>query len=80
MAVISGDTLESVWATTLWTLHDRAGEAKRSDGLALVDTVRGSRAARDIKLPPGRGLLTVAAWPPRLRRNRGCSNVLEFDR
>jgi O-methyltransferase involved in polyketide biosynthesis len=32
MAVISGDTLEGVSATTLWTLHNRASEAKRSDG------------------------------------------------
>ncbi len=32
MASISGDTLEGVSATTLWTLHNRATEAKRSDG------------------------------------------------
>lgn len=32
MAVISGDTLEGVSATTLWTLHNRSTEAKRSDG------------------------------------------------
>ena len=32
MAVISGDTLEGVSATTLWTLHNRGTEAKRSDG------------------------------------------------
>jgi O-methyltransferase involved in polyketide biosynthesis len=33
MAVISGDTLEGVSATTLWTLHFRATEARRSDGV-----------------------------------------------
>jgi O-methyltransferase involved in polyketide biosynthesis len=33
MAVISGDTLEGVSATTLWTLHNRGTEAKRSDGM-----------------------------------------------
>ncbi len=33
MAVISGDTLEGVSATTLWTLHYRATEAMRSDGV-----------------------------------------------
>ena len=33
MAVISGDTLEGVSATTLWTLFFRATEAKRSDGV-----------------------------------------------
>jgi len=33
MAVISGDTLEGVSATTLWTLHFRGTEAKRSDGV-----------------------------------------------
>jgi O-methyltransferase involved in polyketide biosynthesis len=36
MAVISGDTLQGVSATTLWTLHNRATEARRSDG-ALRD-------------------------------------------
>jgi O-methyltransferase involved in polyketide biosynthesis len=46
MAVISGDTLEGVSATTLWTLHNRATEAKRSDGairdpwaITLYDTI-----------------------------------------
>jgi O-methyltransferase involved in polyketide biosynthesis len=33
MAVISGDTLDGVSATTLWTLHNRGTEAKRSDGV-----------------------------------------------
>ena len=33
MALISGDTLEGVSATTLWTLHNRGTEAKRSDGV-----------------------------------------------
>jgi O-methyltransferase involved in polyketide biosynthesis len=33
MPAISGDTLEGVSATTLWTLHNRATEAKRSDGV-----------------------------------------------
>jgi O-methyltransferase involved in polyketide biosynthesis len=32
MAVIDGDTLDGVSATTLWTLHNRGTEAKRSDG------------------------------------------------
>jgi O-methyltransferase involved in polyketide biosynthesis len=31
MATIDGNTLEGVSATTLWTLHNRATEAKRSD-------------------------------------------------
>jgi O-methyltransferase involved in polyketide biosynthesis len=31
MTVIDGNTLEGVSATTLWTLHSRATEAKRSD-------------------------------------------------
>jgi O-methyltransferase involved in polyketide biosynthesis len=46
MAVISGDTLQGVSATTLWTLHSRATEAKRSDGairdpwaITLYDTI-----------------------------------------
>ena len=33
MAAISGDTLEGVSATSLWTLYYRATEAKRSDGV-----------------------------------------------
>ena len=46
MAVISGDTLDGVSATTLWTLHNRGTEAKRSDGVirdpwaaTLFDTI-----------------------------------------
>lgn len=46
MAPISGDTLEGVSATTLWTLHNRGTEAKRSDGVlrdpravALFDSI-----------------------------------------
>lgn len=33
MTVIDGSTLDGVSATTLWTLHNRASEAKRSDGV-----------------------------------------------
>jgi O-methyltransferase involved in polyketide biosynthesis len=33
MAPISGDTLEGISATTLWTLHNRGTEANRSDGV-----------------------------------------------
>ena len=33
MTVVSGDTLDGVSATTLWTLHNRGTEAKRSDGV-----------------------------------------------
>jgi hypothetical protein len=49
------------------------------------DTIPGVRAARDIMLPPGRGLFKVAAWPPLdrlglLRRNRPSITLLEFDR
>jgi O-methyltransferase involved in polyketide biosynthesis len=33
MTVIDGNVLEGVSATTLWTLHNRASEAKRSDGV-----------------------------------------------
>ena len=46
MAVISGDTLDGVSATTLWTLHNRGTEAKRPDGVirdpwavTLFDTI-----------------------------------------
>jgi O-methyltransferase involved in polyketide biosynthesis len=33
MTTVSGDVLDGVSATTLWTLHNRASEAKRSDGV-----------------------------------------------
>ena len=33
MAVVGGNTLDGVSATTLWTLHNRGTEAKRSDGV-----------------------------------------------
>jgi len=33
MTVIDGSTLEGVSATTLWTLHNRGTEAKRSHGV-----------------------------------------------
>jgi hypothetical protein len=46
MTVIDGNTLEGVSATTLWTLNNRATEAKRSDGVirdpwavTLLDTI-----------------------------------------
>jgi O-methyltransferase involved in polyketide biosynthesis len=46
MSAIDGNTLEGVSATTLWTLHNRASEAKRSDGVirdpwavTLFDTI-----------------------------------------
>lgn len=33
MTTVRGDTLDGVSTTTLWTLHNRATEAKRSDGV-----------------------------------------------
>ena len=46
METVSGDVLDGVSATTLWTLHNRASEAKRSDGVirdpwavTLFDTI-----------------------------------------
>jgi len=33
MMTVSGEVLDGVSATTLWTLHNRASEAKRSDGV-----------------------------------------------
>jgi O-methyltransferase involved in polyketide biosynthesis len=46
MTAIDGNTLEGVSATTLWTLHNRGTEAKRSDGVirdpwavTLFDTI-----------------------------------------
>ena len=32
LSEVDGDILEGVSATTLWTLHNRASEAKRSTG------------------------------------------------
>lgn len=46
MTVIDGNTLDGVSATTLWTLHNRGSEAKRSDGVirdpwavTMLDTI-----------------------------------------
>jgi hypothetical protein len=55
------------------------------EGLGLADSIPGVRAARDIALPPGRGIFKVAAWPPLdriglLRRVRPSITLLEFGR
>ena len=55
------------------------------EGLALADSIPEVRAARDIVLPPGRGIFKVAAWPPLdriglLRRIRPSITLLEFGR
>jgi hypothetical protein len=53
------------------------------EALAMAGSIPGVRAARDIALPPGRGIFKVAAWPPLdragfLRRNRPSITLLEF--
>jgi O-methyltransferase involved in polyketide biosynthesis len=53
------------------------------EGLAMAGTIPGVRTARDIALPPGRGLWRLAAWSPLdrigpLRRNRPGITLLEF--
>lgn len=53
------------------------------EGLALADSIPGVRAARDIRLPPGRGFFKLAAWPPLdrvgfIRRIRPSIILLEF--
>lgn len=53
------------------------------EGLALADSIPGVRAARDIALPPGRGIWKLAAWPPLdrvgvFRRIRPSITLLEF--
>jgi len=54
------------------------------DGVALADTVPGVRSARDIKMPAGRGIFRLFAWPPFqsgfLDRFRPSITLLEFDR
>jgi O-methyltransferase involved in polyketide biosynthesis len=53
-------------------------------GVALANTVPGVRSARDIKMPSGRGIFRVFAWPPFQRgflsRLRPSITLLEFDR
>ncbi len=44
-AIVSGDILEGVSATTLWTLHNRGTEAKRSYGVIRDPSPRGFRPA-----------------------------------
>jgi O-methyltransferase involved in polyketide biosynthesis len=53
------------------------------EGLALADCMPGVRAARDISLPPGRGIWKLGAWPPldRIgfwRRIRPSITLLDF--
>jgi O-methyltransferase involved in polyketide biosynthesis len=53
------------------------------EGLALADSIPGVRAARDIALPPGRGIFKLMAWPPLdrvgpFRRTRPSITLLEF--
>jgi O-methyltransferase involved in polyketide biosynthesis len=53
------------------------------EGLALADSIPGVRAARDIALPPGRGIFKVMAWPALdtigpFRRTRPSITLLEF--
>jgi hypothetical protein len=53
------------------------------EGVALASTIDGVRAARDIALPPGRGLWRLASHPAgsrigRLRRLRPSITLLEF--
>jgi O-methyltransferase involved in polyketide biosynthesis len=53
------------------------------EGVALADRIPAVRAARDIALPPGRGILKLASWPPLdrvgfLRRIRPSITLLEF--
>jgi hypothetical protein len=67
MTAIDGNILESVSATTLWTLHNRGTEAKRSDGV-IRDPSHALRAVafdaaasaylttHPRALPPGRGI------------------------
>jgi hypothetical protein len=53
------------------------------EGVALAGTIPGVHTARDIPLPPGRGILKWAAWPPLdrigfLHRSRPSITLLEF--
>jgi O-methyltransferase involved in polyketide biosynthesis len=63
MTAIEGITLEGVSATTLWTLHSRGMEAKRSDGV-----IRDPWAV----MPPPLDRIGV------FRRNRPSITLLEF--
>jgi O-methyltransferase involved in polyketide biosynthesis len=53
------------------------------EGIALVDTIPGIRAARDIEMPSGRGIFKVFAWPlfqrGLLSRYRPSITLLEFE-
>ena len=53
------------------------------EGVAIAGSMRGVSAARDIPLPPGRGIWKLAAWPPLdrigpVRRRRPSITLLEF--
>jgi O-methyltransferase involved in polyketide biosynthesis len=53
------------------------------EGVALADSIPGVRAARDVALPPGRGIWKLATWSPLdrvgfMRRIRASITLLEF--
>ncbi len=89
MTAIEGNTLEGVSATTLWTLHNRGTEAKRSDdvirdpwAVTLLDTISYDYLKFG-KPNQSRGLWRLAGWKPLdhigfVRRNRPSMTLLEF--
>jgi O-methyltransferase involved in polyketide biosynthesis len=64
LSEVDGDTLEGVSATTLWTLHNRGSEAKRSDGV-----IRDPWAVTPFGLTADEGL-ALAESIPRVRTAR----------
>ncbi|PRC45912.1 class I SAM-dependent methyltransferase, partial [Mycobacterium sp. ITM-2017-0098] len=52
------------------------------EGLALAGRIPGVTAAHEVRLPRGRGLFKLAAWPPLdrglFRRSRPSITLVEF--
>ena len=82
---LSRRTLKGLRLSDRYTTPPMPFGLSADEGLGLVGSIPGVRAARDIALPPGRGIFKVAAWPPLdrvgfLRRVRPSITLLEFGR
>jgi O-methyltransferase involved in polyketide biosynthesis len=81
-AFFSRRTLKGFKLSDHYTVPAMPFSLSPDDGLALAGEIPGVRSARDIKLPPGRGIFRVSAWPGLdrgfYRRIRPSITLLEF--
>lgn len=91
MATVTGETLDGVSATTLWTLRNRAIEAKRPDGvisdpwaIRLLSRSPTTTASLDATVKPTlcvRGVWRLMGWPAldRLLLSRISQRIIVLD-